>query len=98
MSTVKRKRYSPQELIIIKKLVSENPNNLSKAFNEAALELGRTKMAISIKWYTELSKTNTAFVIYSKECYNINRKNCSTSKPNSKSLFGYLKKLIFKYL
>lgn len=98
MNSKSHKRYSSQDLLLIKKLVSENPGNLTKAFNNAALELGRTPKAISLQWYFTLSKTNTAFIIYTKESHTINKKNTSHSTPNNKvkRLFNYISRLIFK--
>ena len=96
MSVKSHNRYTPQDLLLIRRLVSENPGNLSEAFRKAATELGREPNAVKQQWYLTVSKTNTTFVIYNKECDSVNKKNSSTTKKQRHSFFSYLKKLIFK--
>ena len=73
------RRYTEEENLKIIKKISENPSNLSRCFEELAVELGRTPIAIKYRWYQVLSlreesKANTIFFTLGKKRKLLNRK------------------------
>lgn len=80
MSTLRRWTDDEEQVIISK--VKANPNNLSKAFREASLEIDRNARSIKIHWYTKGRKKaalkdrcGNCFLTYGGKSLNINRKN-----------------------
>jgi hypothetical protein len=72
----------PQTLAILRKHVSENPNNLRQAFKLTAEDTGLSPKTIEFNWYTKespLSRNNCGpcFMIVGKTKIGINSKNCS---------------------
>lgn len=78
-----RKRWTNDEEQVVISHVKANPNNLSKAFREASLELqGRTVCAITFHWYKDSTASRAlkdrcghCFLTYGGKSLNINRKN-----------------------
>ena len=54
MSTHKRWTNDEEQVVISK--VKANPNNLSKAFREASLEIGKSANTIRQHWYIKRGK------------------------------------------
>lgn len=76
-----RRWTNDEEQVIISK-VKANPSNLSKAFREASLEIGRSVGSIIQCWYTKRRKKAAlkdrcghCFLTYGGKSLNINRKN-----------------------
>ena len=76
-----RRWTNDEEQVVISK-VKANPNNLSKAFREASLEIGRSVGSIVQLWYTKGRKKvalkdrcGHCFLTYGGKSLNINRKN-----------------------
>lgn len=76
-----RRWTDDEEQVVISK-VKANPNNLSKAFREASLEIGRSVGSIIQCWYTKGRKKDAlkdrcghCFLTYGGKSLNINRKN-----------------------
>lgn len=72
----------PQTLAILKKYVSEYPNNLKMAFKLAAEETGLSENTLSCNWYNKKSplyreNAGPCFMLMTKTKVGINSKNCS---------------------
>lgn len=84
------RRYTDREDQIIINKVKENPNNLSKAFREAANEIGRDYKCIKQYWYTKSNnraalkdRCGHCFLTYGGKSLNINRKNVSVNTSDN---------------
>ncbi len=78
-------RYTPQEDAIILKKVSETPNNICWALEQAALELGRSAMAVDNRYYRKLKNgTKVAHTLSSNDGYVNNVKN--TPRPQEENV------------
>ena len=80
MST--RRRWTDDEEQVVISKVKANPNNLSKAFREASLEINRSVYSIRRHWYIKKGKKaalkdrcGSCFMTYGGKSLNINRKN-----------------------
>lgn len=67
-----RKRYTREEDLKIRNTINNNPENISKALKELALELNRSYGGLSQRWYTVLSRQETSrnsasFIVLSKK-------------------------------
>lgn len=78
-------KYTKQEDDIIVKHISNNMGNITKACNELAIKLDRSSGAISVRWYTKLSKTNKCFTLFGRKTHFVNKKNEGNSKAKPKS-------------
>ena len=80
MNQRSNKRFTKEEDKFIIRKIKENPHNLSQCFKEIGEELGRSKGAISMRWYYTLApknnntRNNAVFITYGKNSLNINRK------------------------
>lgn len=87
----KNKRWSKDEDLVLFRAVSDQPNNLRKAFIAVSLETGRTVAGVRQHWYDVLcknpSKSNTAFITVSKGKKVVNGKN-KPATPVKKSLWS----------
>jgi hypothetical protein len=99
----RNKRWTKEEDLVVLSKVKQYPYRLKKAFEEASAELnGRTPGSCCYRWYTHISKdtdkTNTCFVVISKNKCGRNRKNCTKEIPkHSKgSIWAKLLKYFFK--
>lgn len=84
MST-RRKWTENEEKIVISK-IEANPNNLQRAFREAALEIDRTPTAIRWKWHQGglREKSDKLFITYGRKgTLNSNRKNVSSNTSDN---------------
>lgn len=78
--TTRRKWTEEEDRVLLSK-IQENPGNLKQVFMETAEELGRNFPGVQSRWYKKLAprnlnnRTNTAFMTYSAERINCNRKN-----------------------
>lgn len=87
---ISHKRWTDDEEQVIISKVKNNPNNLCKAFREAASELNRTVISVTQHWYMK-SATKSAlkdrcgncFFTYSNKSLNINRKNIHANTYNN---------------
>lgn len=89
MSTTKKRWTDDEEQVVISK-VKANPNNLSKAFREASLEINRSAHNIKLHWYTKQRKRpalkdrcGNCFMTYGGKSLNINRKNVYTNTSDN---------------
>ena len=80
--TTKRRWSNDEEQVIIDK-VRQHSNNLQRAFEEAAEELGRTKYAVEFRWYGKLRNTEIVFMTVSAKRKNINTKNTMKGKQDT---------------
>lgn len=86
----RRKWTDDEDKVIISK-VKANPNNLSKAFREASLEISKSANNIRQHWYIKGGKRPAlkdrcghCFLIYGGKSLNINRKNvCTNTSDNT---------------
>lgn len=77
-----RRRWSNDEEKVILDQIRLNPNNLSKAFSNAATQLNRTPQAVKARWYLTLrDRSETCFMTISSKAVSKNRKN--NKIPNS---------------
>lgn len=67
-------KYTPVEDGVIKRCVSENPDNLTKAFKNASDELGRSASGVSFRWYNTLSKDGVTLLTVTSKSHTINKK------------------------
>ena len=74
MATVKRRWTNDEEQVIISK-VRQYPNNLTKAFREASVELERSERAICQHWYNVIRNNEIVFMTIGSKTKNINTKN-----------------------
>ena len=88
MSTLRRWTDDEEQVVISK--VKANPNNLSKAFREASLEINRSAYSIKIRWYTKGRKKaalkdrcGSCFMTYGGKSLNLNRKNVHVNTSNN---------------
>lgn len=79
-----KKRWTDDEEQVVISKVRANPNNLNKAFREAALELDRNSKSISLHWYKKTKsqlalkdRCGKLFMTYGPKTLNVNRKNVS---------------------
>lgn len=82
-----KKRYTKEEDQIIIDCVQNSPNNLRKAFKNAADKLvNRDSKSVSNRWYKTLKKDtkNPVFVVISSKGINANKKNAKSNKNPSK--------------
>ena len=89
MSTTKKRWTNDEEQVVISK-VKANPNNLSKAFREASLEINRSANNIKLHWYIKQRKRpalkdrcGSCFMTYGYKSLNINRKNVYTNTSDN---------------
>ena len=90
MSTTKKRWTDDEEQVVISK-VKANPNNLSKAFREASLEICKSANNIRQYWYIKQRKRpalkdrcGNCFMTYGGKSLNINRKNvCTNTSDNT---------------
>ena len=88
----------PQTLAILRKHVSENPNNLRQAFKLTAEDTGLSPKTIEFNWYTKESplyrdNCGPCFMLVGKTKVALNRKNC-----NERSMFVKSKQAIRKLI
>lgn len=75
-----RRRFTEEEDRLILSSIGEGPSNLARVFRAIATEIGRDPKSIANRWYRYLSKkdtnhkTNAAFMTYSSNKVNTNRK------------------------
>ena len=88
MSTLRRWTDDEEQVVISK--VKANPNNLSKAFEGASSEIGRTVSSIRQCWYTKRRKKDalkdrcgSCFMTYGYKSLNINRKNVAINTSDN---------------
>lgn len=88
MSTLRRWTNDEEQVVISK--VKANPNNLSKAFREASLEINRSAHNIKLHWYAKQRKRpalkdrcGNCFLTYGGKSLNINRKNVSINTSDN---------------
>lgn len=84
------KRWTKEEDLVLLSKVRANPNNLTKAFREAALELGRSVSSTTQHWYIKPTtkealkdRCGCCFLTYGGKSLNINRKNVSVNTPDN---------------
>lgn len=82
-------RFTGEEEQVIISKVKESPNNLSKAFREAANEINRSWKTIAQHWYTKGKRSalkdrcGYCFITYGSKSLNINRKNVNTNTTDN---------------
>ena len=88
--SITRKRWTDDEEQVIISKVKANPNNLSKAFKEASLEIGKSANNIRQHWYIKKGKKaalkdrcGSCFMTYGYKSLNINRKNVSINTSDN---------------
>lgn len=69
------KLWTETEEDTLKEIISENPDNLSKAFNIAEKRIGRSSNACSFKWHNKLKHHSEIISTNGKEIKFVNRKN-----------------------
>ena len=94
----KAKTKDPQTLAILKKYVSEYPNNLKMAFKLAAEDIGLSESTLKNGWYDKKSplyrkNAGPCFMIVGKTKVGVNSKNCSKDNMIARS-----KKAIRKFI
>lgn len=77
------KRYSKSDDAIIRQYVSENPSNLTIAFELASEELGRSFKAMALRWYTVLRYGEGNIATSSDQYGFVNRKNSRRTKTGN---------------
>ena len=103
MSTLRRWTNDEEQVVISK--VKANPNNLSKAFREASLEIGKSANNIRQHWYIKgvkkvalKDRCGHCFLTYGGKSLNINRKNVHINTSDNTitiSMDKYRKYLIY---
>jgi|SRR5690606_13191 len=58
MPVIIKKTWTPEEDALLVKKISESPNNISYACEQAALELDRTPQSVSQRYYSYLKRNN----------------------------------------
>lgn len=53
-----KKMWTPEEDALLARKISESPNNISYACDQAALELNRTSQSVSQRYYSYLRKNS----------------------------------------
>lgn len=84
------KKFTDEEEQVIINKVKATPHNLSQAFREASLELGRSTDTIVQHWYAKRKhraalkgRCGHCFIIYGGKSLNINRKIVSANSTDN---------------
>lgn len=95
-TTIRWKRWTPKEDKILLTQVKAFPQNLNKCFITVAQQTGRTKGAVSLRWYTVLSKDkkNLAFFTASPHAVTRNKKNSDDYTKSTMSLWYKFRALL----
>ena len=92
-----RKRYSNAEDNIIINYIISNPGNIQKACNELAIQLNRSAVAISTRWYRlSRKKLDKSFITFGKNKHARNRKNINNLNKHNISLWKIILNAIIK--
>lgn len=96
-----KKKWTKEEENILSQAVKANPQNLCKAFKEAAEKLDRTEGAIKLRWYTKTKHNSICFITISQEkkikngkTYNPDSKHINSPTSSNKTLWVKLKALL----
>ena len=92
-----KKRYTTEEDNIIINYIISNPGNIQKACKELGIQLNRSTVAISKRWY-KLShkKLDKSFIIFGKNKHACNRKNINNLSKHNVSLWKIILNAITK--
>lgn len=91
------RRWTKDEEQVVLSHVRDNSGNLSEAFRKAALELGRTKGAVGMRWYYKLRLEGQCFLTIGSNVYTNSKISNLSSKSIKESLFKKIIKLIFTH-
>ena len=92
-----RKRYSNAEDNIIINYIISNPGNIRKACDELAIQLNRSAIAISTRWYKlSYKKLDKSFITFGKNKHACNRKNVNNLNKHNVSLWKIILNAITK--
>jgi len=93
-----RRKWTEEEDRIVLNAVKEHANNLRFAFESVSSQLDRTPTAISMRWYSVISKNtdrySIALMCVSKNSCSINRKNCKNTTGVEESFIRRMWNLI----
>ena len=92
-----RKRYSNAEDNIIINYIISNPGNIQKACKELGIQLNRSTVAISTRWYRlSHKKLDKSFITFGKNKHACNRKNVNNLSKHNVSLWKIILNAITK--
>ena len=92
-----KKRYTVEEDNIIINYIISNPGNIQKACKELSIQLNRSTIAISTRWYRlSHKKLDKSFITFGKNKHACNRKNVNNLNKHNISLWKMILNLITK--
>ena len=97
ITKIVKKRYTAEEDNIIINYIISNPGNIQKACKELGIQLNRSTIAISTRWY-KLShkKLDKSFITFGKNKHVCNRKNVNNLSKHNVSLWKIILNAITK--